>query len=189
MSKNTVVNIDLPLPMDVVGHLLGAFGAIYPGSKVAMGGRGLSINLHEGDRPAVPEALETIQPADLPHDDEDDVLLTGTRDDGTIRFAPPERIAQILTNWGRTILDQNDAPNFVEMQLIDNETGEEYVTSVARSKGQTPHQMLAAANERADDARTLLTEFIKDYETPDTVVDAIGVVDALNSILGALDGD
>lgn len=188
-EKNTVVKIALPLPMDVVGNILGAFGAIYPGSTISNEYSGLAINLHERDRPANPAAIETLEPAERVHDDEDDVLLSGLDEDGTIEFLPPDRIAEAITKWGRTVLDQNDAPNFVEMLMRDHQTGEEFLTSVARSKGQTPHAILNDAKGRIDDARTLLTEFIKDYETPDTVVDAIGVVDALTSVLGALDGD
>lgn len=57
-EKDTVVRFDLPLPMDAVGNILGAFAAMYLGSTVANQYSGLAINLNE--RTFDPDALADL---------------------------------------------------------------------------------------------------------------------------------
>lgn len=154
------VRIDLPLPLDVAGTLMKVVGAVYPGTRVATNTAGMVLTIPLESR--IPDGdvdayLEGFEPEML--DPEiGQTMLTRTG------ISAPEWLANVVGGVAKIAI--GEAPNYIEAPYRAADGIETYVLTVARSKGQTPHQLRLAAEERIERLEAKLKEMGVD---PDTV--------------------
>ena len=154
------VRVDLPLPLDVAGTLMKVVGAAYPGTRVATNTAGMVFTIPLESR--VPDGdvdayLEGFEP-DLLDPEVGQTMLTHTG------ISAPEWLANVVGGIAKIAI--GEAPNYIEAPYRTADGIETYVLTVARSKGQTPHQLRIAAEERIERLEDKLKEMGVD---PDTV--------------------
>ncbi len=84
--------------------------------------------------------------------DPDDADLTVTEiGSGGVGFSLPQHIAALcLPVVKASFADSPDAQNYLEMKVVDQPTGDQYVLIFARSTRQTPHELRLAAEAKHD---------------------------------------
>lgn len=157
---DTVVAIDLPLPLDVTSSLMRAIGDMYPGAQVRSDGdrHKLTIMIPDSDRRRDDvDGEPTTTPAPTPADV--DAFLASI-DDGTFGVSGTEWLARVLVHLASGALDRPDADNYVELTLADSDLA--YAVALCRSTSQTPHALRMAAEERAERLAQRLRELGED---------------------------
>jgi hypothetical protein len=88
--------------------------------------------------------------------DERDKALTGELNlvdlhcqNGRINATFKTKVAQLLVEWAEEVL--GDAPNYVEISMINSETSERYIVTVQRANGKTPHELRREAEQKLTD--------------------------------------
>lgn len=159
MSETTQIEIKLPLPLDVAGTLMKLIGAAYPTSRVRpFGNSHMMMEIDTAER--VPEGdldkfLEGFS-LDLMDPEVGESLLTQTG------FSAPGWLANLAAQMMTAAI--GDAPNYIEAGFTLE--AQNLVMSVARSEGQTPHELRLKADARVAQLEAALRERGVD---PDTV--------------------
>lgn len=164
------LNIGLPLPLDVVTLTSTVLSKAWPGSKIdgnysggllGMGSGVLSILIPEKEarrpRKVTAKAIEEArpEPTDLgPEWDGDVIGVQAEGEDGIVfRFGTPEALGNLLVQSCREVLaEQPEAANYLEWTMHEKDGSATYVLSVARSAGQTPHELRMKAERERDEA-------------------------------------
>jgi hypothetical protein len=150
----TDIAIKLPLPMSVSGSLMKLIGAAWPEAQLAdnhggmlSGDRHMVIRIPDAPAKELGEddiALAVVAPG------EDDVDLTELGPNDISLRRPKEVTAMMLHAILEGFRENPDAVNYLENEVLDPATGNRYVLTFARSKGQTPHELRMAAEARVD---------------------------------------
>lgn len=143
--SETTVRIGLPLPLDVMGNIVSAIGQFYPTSQARMGYDSFDVIINDTERVDDPEVL--VAAKQVADEFTLDAAFEGMSGD-EMRMAVPEWFAKTLTRAAMQMFeDDPDAINSLEMVVnADTDEGvQQYVVSVAKSKGQTPLEMRLAA--------------------------------------------
>lgn len=162
---DTLVSIDLPLPLDITGSLLAAVGSMYPNAQIVTDGdpAKLTLAIADADRAGLDgDGMPAQIPRPTPADTE--ALLTSLRD-GSIGVSPPEWFAKMMLSICAEIVEASSAENYVEMTLHGKGPDGEprtWAVVVARSHDQTPHQLRIAADQRAERYAERLRELGQD---------------------------
>lgn len=145
---DTIVNVELPLPMDVTGTLMRAVGSAYPNAHIVQDGSGrfLSFAISEEDRAASDGEVEEFEKAD--RDADVDALVTSFKD-GTLGMSTEEWFSKMMVGALEDILEDTTAENYLEMTLTTSE-GKGYAVVVCRTPDSTPHRLRQAAEKRAE---------------------------------------
>ena len=158
------IKVALPLSMNLSGALLAAIGAVWPEARIVTDtGEDRYMVIDPNGEPQAPdpervaEAAEAAAAANGPDDEQVNAFLSSLRD-GSFGMSAPEWYSKMMLGALREILDESDAPNYVEQTLHDPDTGEVYTVTVGRPGGRTPHQLRTAAEERAAAAEAALAE-------------------------------
>ena len=76
--------------------------------------------------------------------------LLATKDGGMrITYAPGPLLQMFVAEMVEHLRQNNDAPNYVESELVSQEDGSRWILLVQRAEGLTPGQKAAMAEERA----------------------------------------
>lgn len=143
----TAVNINLPLPLDVTSTILTAIGSVYPSSTIEMG-RCLTINIPDHDRHMLAaDSDDDYDDDEVSFEDETVTLLPRADSDPELgfNFSLPESFALAIVENMAEILDDHNAPNYVEMKVhapagssVPEGT---YTVTVARPDGLSAHDL------------------------------------------------
>lgn len=187
------IRIGLPLPMGVAGSLMEAIGAMYPGAMVDMRGGGIG-SFAGGEMTIVIPA--NADPVDVSAEEFAALAsetggpnLTSFNSEG-LGVSDAEEAVRTLFEHTSYLLSTSGADggpvdNYAELTLYNpDDPTEQYVVSVARSKGQTAHQMHAAAKERIASAIEFATEYQQTYAEVEVGDENLG--DLFSNILSAL---
>jgi hypothetical protein len=161
----TRLAIDLPLPLDMVGTVMGLIGAAYPTAKLdTRGGHQLVALIPESARArkVSKKAAEALkEPA--PDDPTENGDLASINADGSFGLIPHEEVRMRLAEMMARVLDADGGAgeNYIEWAVHDLEDpSNRYVLYAARSRKQTPHALrqraeadLAAARAEVEQLR------------------------------------
>lgn len=152
-DRTTQVRIQLPAPISVVAAIGEALGTLWPDATIeGAPGTAAQFNLPGDPLPLTRARAKRIRDNVAALDDgtEGDYDMNRfAANDVTFGGEAVERAVDVLAAAATTVLDHNDAPNYVEMELRpDDGTDQRIMLVVARSPEQTPHALLAAAKER-----------------------------------------
>jgi hypothetical protein len=135
-EEEQLVRIALPLPLDVAAGIMSAIGTRWPDSVVksdaALPGREELVMALRGEVTEVDE--ETLGEISVK--------------DGTLGVSVPGWISKVFVGMFGELLSSQEAQNFVELRVLDDETGEPYTVTVIRPKGKTPMDLLSEAQTR-----------------------------------------
>ena len=148
-EKRTKIRIGLPLPLDVAGTLLQLIGRAYPDCIIHQEGhREMVLSISDAQR-IDPDSIDTDGLPLQADEDLADAALTELGPQG-VGMGWPEKLAAEFAGMAAGMLEAfPDAKNYLETQFTDrDDPTKEYVLIVARSKGQTPHQLRQAAEAR-----------------------------------------
>lgn len=159
LTESTKIEVKLPLALDVVRTLTEAIEAAYPGASILADSpvsSTITFVIPEADRRREGGEIAVEATPAAPKDAEG--FLTSMRD-GSFEIAPPEWFSRVMVSMAGDILDADDVENYVELQLAGKVNGERrsYVVIVARSHGQTPHELRKDAEARAERYKARLT--------------------------------
>lgn len=148
------IRIQLPLPAHVLGALLELLGDRWPSSRIATSDdRHMVVHLDDSDVDDPDAGSGEDGGSGAGPDVEIDVTRAGAEG---ISMSPPPEVVGLLVESFREILDAHAAPNYVEMTVVDPDSGGTYTVTIGRPGGATPHQLRVAAEERAEAAIELL---------------------------------
>lgn len=168
------IAVGLPLPINIVATLGDLIDKAWPGAQIITNAEGAGVPIDVRNRWPVRDFMLIAVPKRAPkrvskkdaaaaaaandlEPGEEAADLTGL-DDEWVTIAPPEELGAFLGAAGRHMLAAfEDATNYVEWEVIDRETGERTVLSVARSKGQTPGALRVKAEEQLAALRARVT--------------------------------
>lgn len=152
----TQIAVRLPLPLGVAGAIMELVGTAWPGSTIVpQEGGGLfgprELVMAIGDHDPVPvdpaEARALAEKAGL-----DGPMLEKFGPDG-LSLSGTEAFNEPLVKACTAGFAANpDAVNYLEYELMRSDDDRRYVVIFARSKGQTPHELRQAAEQRFVDA-------------------------------------
>lgn len=138
---HVVVEMALPLPLDIVGTFLQVVGKIYPDTRMDMnGGQWVRMIIPDAARPreVTEEDLEELRQGATAAE----AWMLGL-DDGTMRMKPREEIQMELSVLAHGVMEQfPEAKNSLEWTLVnkDDNSAPLMVLTLSRSPRQTPHQ-------------------------------------------------
>ena len=139
---STTISIGLPLPLDVMATLCNLIESAYPNSMVKMSHRTVDVIIDDVERVEDPADLESAK--QFASEFSLDALFEGTSDEG-MKLALPEYLATTFaTMFIRMFADNPLAINYLELLVDSPDDGQRYAVNVARSKGQTPHELAQA---------------------------------------------
>ena len=149
--SETTITLGLPLPLDVFATLCNLVESAYPNSKVKMGYRTADVIINDTER--VEDPADLIEAKQFASKFSLDALFEGVSDEG-MKLALPEYLAKTFaTMFIRLFADNPLAINYLEMLVDSTDDEQQYAVHIARSKGQTPHEL--AQKYKADlDAAT-----------------------------------
>lgn len=137
--SETTITLGLPLPLDVMTTLCNLIGSAYPNSMMKMGHRTVDVIIDDAERVEDLADLDTAK--QLASEFSLDARFEGVSDDG-MKLALPEYLAKTFaTMFIRLFADNPLAINYLEMLVNSPDDGEQYAVHIARSKGQTPHEL------------------------------------------------
>lgn len=150
------------IPMDVFTTLGRLVGYAYPDATIGNGedGRGYTLCLPAGTR-AKRVTKKAAQAAVEPHDpDEPQVDVVGVTEEGTLRATVPQQLVAVLAPIALAMLEETDAPNYVEQTVHHPDTHERVVIIVQKPNGKTPHELRTEADAKAEEARAALRDLV-----------------------------
>lgn len=166
------VAIGLPLPVSMVAALGDLFERAWPGTTIITDpeGAGVPAHLRYGgprDRmllkvPArAPKRVSKANARAIAEEharpeDDPDLDLASIAADGTMSLSAPEQLLHALAPIAEAVLTDSDAANYVEMPVRHPDHDGTLLITVARSTGQTPHELRQAAVRERDEAREVL---------------------------------
>lgn len=163
---DTLVELALPLPADVLVTLTRLIGLAYNDVMIETTGRRpdhMSLRIPHDSRCRTRTSAKKIRAAKEHLEDEHEAILKRFGPGGEMSLIAPQHLASTLIAGARTIFSDNpDAENYIEYDVYDKEDHQPYLVTVARGKNRTPHQLRLAADEardklqqRIDDVRAL----------------------------------
>lgn len=166
MPETTQINIELPLPLDVVSTLTQLIGAAYPGAMMSNPtGQGfrsvVSFEIPAKDR--VPDGelydfLETFTP-EFVDTAVGEAMMTMTG------MGAPAFLAHIMRSATQQALaDEPGAENYLEYSFAVPEENTDYLVTIARGQDRTPAALREQAERRADRYAEKLRELGVDPE-------------------------
>lgn len=141
------------IPLSMAGYLLQAIGGAYPGTAI------VPAKAHAWE----PSTLLLRIPADdylepqdvdlealLPTKDDPETLafISGFGPDAEMRGTPPKWLTALLLSTTRGILEQAQPPNYLEMKLRDEQSGDWFSWIVCKPGAPSPHDLRAVAEAR-----------------------------------------
>ena len=142
-DTRTRVQIDLPLPLDVAAGLMELIGTRWPGAAATTNGEEskLTIVIPRNDRDALDESDDSVGAAARSE------LFLEQLNDGSLGVSGPEWIGRFFSELLGNILDEADAPNYLEI-LMANPQGESYSVIVGRPGTPSVHTLRRQAEQR-----------------------------------------
>lgn len=150
---NVTLSINAPggIPLSMAGFLLRAVGTAYPGTmmKSTRPGEGVLHLVVPADDYLNPvevsdDSLDALVPD---KDDPDMVTFTSGLGKGGLRMSPPPWLTVLLRTTAQQLLDDHQAPNYVQLTVLDETVGE-FRWIVCRPGGADPHELREAAEAR-----------------------------------------
>lgn len=158
-TEDTTIEINLPLPIDVVSTLMLLVGSAYPDATLTdqgRYGRKLGFKIPAGSRT---KKLSKTAAAKLKQDGtgfDFDVTEAGPQG---FAWAMPEHIADMCRDVIETAFKDNpDAANYLEWVVQSSDGTGRYVLTFCRSKTQTPHALRMAAEAKLATAEARIKE-------------------------------
>ena len=137
--SETTITIGLPLPLDVFATLCNLVESAYPNSKVKMGYRTADVIINDTER--VEDPVDLIEAKQFASKFSLDALFEGVSDE-SMKLVLPEYLAKTFaTMFIRLFADNPLAINYLEMLVDSPDDEQRYAVHIARSKGQTPHEL------------------------------------------------
>lgn len=158
--EDTTIEINLPLPIDVVSTLMLLIGSAYPDSVLTQQGRWdnrMGFKIPAGSRV---KKISKTAAAKMKQDasEMDGFDVTEANPNG-FAWAMPEDVANMCREVIEAAFKDNpDAANYLEWVVRGNETGKRYVMTFCRSKQQTPHDLRMAAEAKLAIAEARIKE-------------------------------
>ena len=161
------VRIQLPLPTDIAATLIQIVGTTWRRTQIADDG-------HNGLRPR--ELVLVIDPKDRfktakgkkkyekakRHLSEEDLIIPWLTELGPngASVSPHEFLVKWWVDLARRSFELMDAPNYLETEVWDTDTRQNYIFHVARGSkdGSTPHGLRMAAEKKLEEAQARITE-------------------------------
>lgn len=178
--RYSYIRIGLPLPVDVFATLGNLIDKAWPGADIITdpekagvprefwpGWRGgeqlIRIDTTRKPKAVSKKAAQETAAENYVEDDEERLTTGGIDEDGWVKMSAPEDLQMHLGLVAHTILEGTQgALNYLEWQMSDPD-GNTTVLSVARSKGQTPHQLRMKAEAERDELREAVRELLAMY--------------------------
>jgi hypothetical protein len=155
------IRIGLPLPIDITGTLINIIGLTWPGTAVKNSHakwrheEQLVLEIPDADRHKSPKEAQRYAAVKQHLDAEADACITALGPAG-VSVGVPEHLARVLVTLAKSWFEHYpDAENYLESTVYDPDSRQRFVFYVAKSKGQTPHELRLAAEldrSRASDA-------------------------------------
>lgn len=163
-DNKTAIRVGTPLPVDVFVTLGNLLELAYPGTtiqatppKARWEDTYTEFIIDRSKRVEV--SPEQVADA-VEESDGEDVEVIGFDDDGHVQFSTPDEASLALGHIAASMLDHSGAVNYLEAEVRDAE-GNRYVVCAARSKGQTPHALKTAAEEKLAEAEATIADLRK----------------------------
>jgi hypothetical protein len=176
----TEIRIGLPLPMDITGTLLNVIGLTWPGAVIKGGDdmptvpRHMVVGIPDKQRHKSVKAAEKYAKRKEFLDANADADITELDPSG-VGFSWPQWLAAQWVAMARQCWEKfPDASNYLQSEILDKDTKQRYVFYVAKSKGQTPHQLRDAAEKRLQAVRDICEKREMDDWLRDELLAAVG---------------
>lgn len=148
-KEPTRIRVQLPLPLDVVVSLTRAVGVLYPNAMIDnTDSRHLTFVVDQSDR--APRVSKKALAAAKAESSEHEAQATNFKD-GTLTTTVPEALEVFAEYAYIALIGTDGAVNYLEQKMHHKASGRDLVFCVAWSKGQTPHELRMAAENRADE--------------------------------------
>lgn len=159
-TEDTTIQINLPLPIDVVSTLMVLIGSAYPDATMTQQGRfdnRMGFKIPAGARAKkISKAAAAKLKQDSSSLDGFDVTEAGPNG---FAWATPAHIADMCRAVIDTAFEDNpDATNYLEWGVQSADQKQHYVLTFCRSKGQTPHALRMAAEAKLAVAEARIAE-------------------------------
>lgn len=96
----------------------------------------------------------------------ENTMFEGMNPDGhggvVVKLRMAAELSMGMVTAFKTYLDQAGAENYVEQTVIDRETGDQYLVTIQRPRGKTPHQLRRAAEAELAKLRETVAQEIED---------------------------
>ena len=153
------IRIRQPLPLDVAGNLIKAIGTMYPDAQIVLSEHGPDLVIDLGTRTARHSKKRIA--AEMDDGEPVDAGFSFTPDG--VKVSTPQEATLALAEWAYIMLTAHeDAFNYVEQTVTLPADGDReakrLLLTACWSKGQTPHALRMAAEERAEKAEARLRE-------------------------------
>lgn len=175
------LRIGLPLPLTVIGPLGDLIDKAWPGAAVITDPEKagappqfwnawrrseemlVRIDVSKAAKRVTKKAArEHAEAYDDPDRDDDGLTFGGFKEDGTAQMSAPERLTEFLAPLVEAVLADEQIINYLSWRIVGRPdgplAGKAAFVSVARSEGQTPHEMHMAEKARADQLAVELAE-------------------------------
>lgn len=156
VTSETRIEILLPLPLNVVGALSAAIGAMWPEAMIRTDTSNFTIVVpdRQPKRPSR-KRLRDILAETAPAAEDPSAVLLGLNPDGGARIGldQADEAWQHLAVWAYTVLTAFEATNYVEQTVrteLPDGTAATLALEACWSKGQTPHQLRQKAEAERD---------------------------------------
>lgn len=133
----TEFGITGPIPADVLGTLMSACDKAWSGTAVVAPhpGESARIRIDDDARPGHDQDVEAME-----------VISLGPEG---LRLAQPQFVMDyLLAMLSAMTAEFPDFENYLEQRLRDPETAEEFVLTIRRIEGKSPHELRLAAEEK-----------------------------------------
>lgn len=150
--EDTIIKVQLPLPMDVASSIMNAFGHLWPngGIDTTASNHGyLTMRIPHDDRCRTKRVATKIRADKTYLESAIEAEVRGFDKDGSLRATATEYIARSIGAAARAMFEDNpEAVNYMEMTVHNPESGNSYVITAAKSDGQTPSALYKKSLER-----------------------------------------
>lgn len=139
----TEFGITGPIPADVLGTLLAACDKAWEGTRVVASypGESARVSIDDDARPGHDPDVTAME-----------VLSLGPEG---LRLAQPQFVMDyLLAMLAAMTAEFPDFENYLEQRLRDPDTGEDFVLTIRRVTGKTPHELRLAAEEKLAEITT-----------------------------------
>lgn len=158
-AEDTTIQINLPLPIDVVSTLMLLIGSAYPDATLTEQGRWdnrMGFKIPAGARA---KKISKAAAAKLKQDSTgQDFDVTEAGPQG-FAWAMPEHVADMCREVIETAFKDNpDAANYLEWVVKSSDGTGRYVLTFCRSKNQTPHALRTSAETKLAAAEARIKE-------------------------------
>ena len=158
-TTRTDITLRGAIPLDVAGTLMRLVGSAYPSTTVSSDHRGMTFHIDPSDRVEDESVLERA--AELRVAADEWTLDTYLRQlgDGAVEVSLPAILTATLAGLAEGMFAEHDQDvNYLETTCSSTtHPGQRWAVIVARSAGQTPHELRRAAETATDRANREIT--------------------------------